>query len=970
MYFRHLSGQREPNFAAYRKRQLLNNEFEEMRPLTALANFILFIIMIVVIIIFAKAGMALGADHGVIWEQGGANGVQNGDNIWGNDSPINPHGVYGNGNAEFSLGHADRVTVVVHAEDADGVRTNPAGTTNWTGGNVKITLGDNWTIITKGLSGDGLNVNGGDKAGNLVKVGNGLTIITEYAGALGVKEGAHGVRANFHGNIEIGDDLNVTTYGERSYGIYGAQGRGLGITDGVTIDIGNQAVVATMGKGSHAAVLESKNGVITIKDAANFTTNGINAYAVSVSGENSRFEMGRYAQLVTIGDNAHAVYNNGKNAIVQFGESSQIHTAGYKAYGVYSYGATTANTITLGEFNAISTLGQEAHGVYMYATDGVINLGRGSQVVTGGAGAHALYAHGSSSTILGTTFYYGANGKIIVDDMAYLSTSGTGAYSVYVDWETSSIEFKGGSDVYAAGADSYAFYAHDGKITSTLDESGNVVSGGRFNIVGNMKASGTGLLDLWLGVDSVFTGRTEQDGGTINLTLESAEWNVIGNSVLHHLSLIDGTVNFTRTNEFVTLEVDSLSGNGKFIFNTDIQGVVNDLLVVNGEVAHNNDIHIQNNGAVNTHGGEILTLVVTGGGDGVFALGHDAVELGGFVYRLRQNGNNWELHSGRDTLPPGPDPEPEPELSGSADISINSFAAAYLLNYADTQSLLQRLGDLRSNGNAFGVWGRGYAGKFTSAGSEFLRGFKMNYYGAQAGLDYQLLAADNPGRLYAGVMAGYILGDLNHFAGKGKIDMKTVGVYATYLHNGGLYADLVLKYGFMENDLNVTDTQGQKVSGRSMRTGSYSAALEVGKRLHLNAGKQGLYVEPQAQLSYTHTASGDVKASNGLKIKTDAYDSILGRLGTNVGYETAIGEDTKINLYAKASYVHEFDGDIGVRLNNASIKESFGGDWVTYGVGATLQVAEKHNFYADFEAAAGGQFSQPWSVNVGYRYTF
>lgn len=179
--------------------------------------------------------------------------------------------------------------------------------------------------------------------------------------------------------------------------------------------------------------------------------------------------------------------------------------------------------------------------------------------------------------------------------------------------------------------------------------------------------------------------------------------------------------------------------------------------------------------------------------------------------------------------------------------------------------------------------------------------------------------------------------------------MKAVGVYATYQHNSGVYADLVLKYGLMENDLNVTDTQGRKVSVRSIRTGSYGASLEAGKRCTL------IMVS---------------RASSGLKIKMDAYDSVLGRAGANAGYKTTLGDDTKINVYAKVFYVHEFDGNIGVKLNNASIKESFGGDWITYGAGTTLRVAEKHNFYADFEAASAGQFSQPWSVNIGYRFTF
>ena len=101
----------------------------------------------------------------------------------------------------------------------------------------------------------------------------------------------------------------------------------------------------------------------------------------------------------------------------------------------------------------------------------------------------------------------------------------------------------------------------------------------------------------------------------------------------------------------------------------------------------------------------------------------------------------------------------------------------------------------------------------------------------------------------------------------------------------------------------------------------------------------------------------------------DSYNSTLGRLGLNAGYEIKSGKNP-VNIYAKASYVHEFDGDVAYRFNGSREQTSFGDSWWTYGLGITAQINKKHNVYLDVERASGGQFNQPWSVNGGYRFNW
>ncbi len=128
-------------------------------------------------------------------------------------------------------------------------------------------------------------------------------------------------------------------------------------------------------------------------------------------------------------------------------------------------------------------------------------------------------------------------------------------------------------------------------------------------------------------------------------------------------------------------------------------------------------------------------------------------------------------------------------------------------------------------------------------------------------------------------------------------------------------------------------------------------------------------MEPQGQIIFGHQNSGSFNASNGLRVDVDSYNSTLGRLGLLAGYELKSGKNP-VNVYAKASYVHEFDGDLSFRMNGIQAQESFGGSWWTWGLGVNAQFSKNHNIYFDIERASGGKFNQPWSVNGGYRYSW
>ena len=482
--------------------------------------------------------------------------------------------------------------------------------------------------------------------------------------------------------------------------------------------------------------------------------------------------------------------------------------------------------------------------------------------------------------------------------------------------------------------------------------------------IGDAKTSGTSTIDITLSDDGYWEGGVIGYG--VSADISESTWKLTKDSIIDSLHLTDqGIVSFGTDlsgGEYGMLAIEELTGSGGlFKMRTDIAAGQGDLLFVASPLSGVHDVAVVNNGSAAVTGNETLTIVQTVDDDAVNYFNLQApVELGGYEYGLRAtalDAADLELYS-------------TGKITSAGSASVNIASGSYLLNYAETQTLLQRMGDLRQGESDGNIWARAFGGKFASNSDDFLSGFDMSYGGIQVGVDKKIALKNSKGDVYLGGMLGYAKGNLDYGVGNGSIDSKTLGVYGTYVAPTGLYADLVLKYGWMENDFKVLDSAGDWVTGNRMKTDGLSGSLEVGQRVHFDRkSKEGWYVEPQAQISMGHQSGGSFNASNGLQVDVDSYNSTLGRLGLNAGYEIKSGKNP-INIYAKASYVHEFDGDVGYRLNGSSEQTSFGDSWWTYGVGITAQFEKKHNIYLDIERASGGQFSQPWSVNGGYRFNW
>ena len=526
---------------------------------------------------------------------------------------------------------------------------------------------------------------------------------------------------------------------------------------------------------------------------------------------------------------------------------------------------------------------------------------------------------------------------------------------------------------------------------------GKVIIDGKSEIIGDIFSSENkdlrdkGVVNLTLTDGSMLLSSLDNDGGAgeINLGLSGnhSQWKMTGSSNINTLKLADDAkVRFgydyatpdtaTRLNQTnaMTLTADSLEGNGIFEMRTAIGKFENhDVLKITGSGQATGDHKIMVNdaqtGDARVDGSETFRLVETEGGDANFTLATPYVDVGAFKYNKlsqvtdRGNGSkDWVLSTSSNSQ--------TPELSDTAQEAANILNTNYLMNYVETQTLLQRMGQIRTDDTASGkVWGRIYTGKLSSFNDNRLSGFDMDYYGLQLGLDRKLNY--DKVNLYYGVMGGLSRGEVDHNVGDGSTKNYSLGFYGTLQSQNGFYLDGLVKYMHMTNKFNSMTAGGYHVKGDG-NTNGFSIGAEVGKRIHLSGAAnadEGWYLEPQAQLTYSHQDGATINATNGLSTRLASYNSLIGRASLILGYTIQSGKNP-VDVYFKTGYQKEFDGETSYTFNR-TVKEKykFDGNWWDNGIGVNMRLNRNHHIYGDMVYSAGNKFNQK-QINAGYRYNF
>lgn len=290
----------------------------------------------------------------------------------------------------------------------------------------------------------------------------------------------------------------------------------------------------------------------------------------------------------------------------------------------------------------------------------------------------------------------------------------------------------------------------------------------------------------------------------------------------------------------------------------------------------------------------------------------------------------------------------------TTNLGLSNLAAINLMTWRqENNDMNKRLGELRDSKGEHGVWARMVRGEveYESIKNQY------NYY--QIGYDEKLSTDPN---WTVGMFLTRTEGNSTFRTGSAENNHTGVGVYGSYLKDDGSFIDLVAKYARIDSDFNANGGVG---SG-DYNTNGYSISAEYGKRFEQG---NGFWIEPQVELTYGTVGAVDYTTGNGAKVRQEGMDSLVGRVGFSLGKDIKAG-----NIYARASYLYDFDGETEVTMSHSGISDVYeqdlGGGWFEVGLGANINLSDATHLYFDVEKTYGGDVATPWQWSAGMRWTF
>ena len=469
----------------------------------------------------------------------------------------------------------------------------------------------------------------------------------------------------------------------------------------------------------------------------------------------------------------------------------------------------------------------------------------------------------------------------------------------------------------------------------------------------------------------------------INLSMSTSQWSFNKSSALNNLDASNSEITFAPTSEYKTLTIkDKLTGSGTFNLNTNIAENKNDKIVVKGTAEGNHKIGVTNQGA-NIANGKV-TLVETNGGNAAFSLTNpnNRVDLGAYQYFLTKEGNNWVLANSKNEVTPTPPVAPvtpskqvvtpskpavtpstpvvtpsnpvvppavlpsAPLLSDLANAQVSLRQAQLLLVEDDLSGIHQRLGEVK-NGEKGNVWVRNVNSRqklaALSTGESETSGFKQNVHSVQVGADAavtdNLRVGGFVGRSQANV-------DFNGHYGDGKVRSNSVGLYAAYLADNGIYVDNIVKYSRLHANSDHTEKRHYN---------AYTISSELGKRFSL---ANDWTITPQAQLAWTHISS---------QKNEDSLSSVYSRIGLRVAKGFALSNGWNLQPYAEVNAITSKNRSSKIHYTNSALDVASSRGRFESAVGLNAGFAN-HRFGLEVSRADGKNFDKPYAIQAVYRY--
>ena len=306
-------------------------------------------------------------------------------------------------------------------------------------------------------------------------------------------------------------------------------------------------------------------------------------------------------------------------------------------------------------------------------------------------------------------------------------------------------------------------------------------------------------------------------------------------------------------------------------------------------------------------------------------------------------------------------PAPTPITPGAYDTpqmrGIRSAVVGNINAWRTMTSDMNRTSQLQQ-GSPTGIWARIGGGRYNYANDGI--NTATDYTSIQGGYDTKTSRDWT-----VGGQVSYLRGSEDYvFNGSGKVKSYAVGAYGLKDLGKDQYVHVESQVGRISNEFTARNEIGQAKSG-DVKSNAYSIGVRYGKTIK---SANGFYVEPQAQLNYTHFGGRDFTAGN-VSVNQAGVNSTSGKLGLEVGKQFGNG-----NLYTRFAAGHAFTGNVkttyasgnAVKLTEQDLK----GTWTELAFGGRYGFNTNNSVYADVTTGLSGDYQADWGINAGFTHKF
>ena len=261
-------------------------------------------------------------------------------------------------------------------------------------------------------------------------------------------------------------------------------------------------------------------------------------------------------------------------------------------------------------------------------------------------------------------------------------------------------------------------------------------------------------------------------------------------------------------------------------------------------------------------------------------------------------------------------------------------------------------------GEPTGIWARIGGGKYSYSGS-----------GIDTATDYTRIQGGYDAKISRGWTVGgqvsYLRGSEDYvFDGSGKVKSFSVGAYGLKDLGKDQYVHVETQVGRVSNDFTARNEIGEAMSGDT-KSNAYSIGVRYGKTLKYD---NGFYVEPQAQLNFTHFGGRNFNVDN-VSVNQSGVNSTSGKLGLELGKQFGNG-----NIYTRFAAGHTFTGNVKTAFSSGTAvkltEQDLKGTWTELAFGGRYGFNSNNSVFADVATGLSGDLQADWGVNAGFTHKF